>query len=316
MRKGLVILLAACWAIWPGTSSAQLRPNAIAAVVADTVITQRDVEKTAEPKLKKGNPLTMNDVLAAFSEALQILVERQLILAEFKQSGFSIPDSLVDDQLNDYIRQKYNTRSAAIMSLRAEGRTIESLRQEIREDIIQRAMEHRFVGSVLMVSPFKMEAYYATNQAKFQLPDRVRLRMIRLNKTPDKTMESLRARAREILAKIDSGEATFAEMAIYGDGAEKDNKGDYGWIDRTMLSPELVEVAFKLKKGEHSGVIELKDTIYLLYAEEVEPAHIMPLAEVRDEIEKTLRQEEENRLRKRWIERLSAKIYNRKMPIM
>mgnify|MGYP001603732124 CR=1 FL=1 len=82
-------------------------------------------------------------------------------------------------------------------------------------------------------------------------------------------------------------------------------------MERSVLRADLSEKAFALKGGEHSGVIEAKDGCYLMLVEETRSAHVKPLAEIRDEIEKTLKDEENRRLRKRWIDRLRNKSFVR-----
>jgi parvulin-like peptidyl-prolyl isomerase len=74
-------------------------------------------------------------------------------------------------------------------------------------------------------------------------------------------------------------------------------------------SPALTEVAFAMKTGQRSGVIDLKDACYLMLVEENRPSHVKPLAEVRDVIEKALLQDERNRLLKQWIDRLKKKAF-------
>ena len=71
--------------------------------------------------------------------------------------------------------------------------------------------------------------------------------------------------AREILAQIQEG-APFAQMAaIYNDGSQPG--GDWGWRPRSDLRKDLAAVAFNLKPGQHSGVIDAPDGCYLLQVE-------------------------------------------------
>ncbi len=59
-----------------------------------------------------------------------------------------------------------------------------------------------------------------------------------------------------------------------------------GW-NNPFLRKDLAEIAFKLKPGEMSGVIETPDACYLMLVEQTRLAHVKPLSDVRDEIEKT-----------------------------
>ncbi|HTS16496.1 MAG TPA: peptidyl-prolyl cis-trans isomerase [Verrucomicrobiae bacterium] len=117
--------------------------------------------------------------------------------------------------------------------------------------------------------------------------------------------------AEEILAKLDSGES-FDNMArVYSEGKEAKEGGDWGWIGRDILRKELNEVAFSLKAGQHSRMIETPEGYYILEVDDVKPAHTTPLAQVRDDIEKTLLQQERAAMQESWVKDLRAKAYIR-----
>jgi peptidyl-prolyl cis-trans isomerase D len=117
--------------------------------------------------------------------------------------------------------------------------------------------------------------------------------------------------AREIAAKLKEG-ATFAEMAsIYSQGSQQHQGGDWGWVERPVLRKELADVAFTLAPGQTSDAIDTADAIYLMQVEDKKPAHAKPLTDVRSDIEKTLRTQEQARLQKQWIEGLKKKTFIR-----
>ena len=70
-------------------------------------------------------------------------------------------------------------------------------------------------------------------------------------------------------------------------------------------------MAFKLKAGEHSEVIDLPEACYLMLVEETRPAHTRALSELREDIERTLLLQERARLQQRYIEKLRAKTFVR-----
>ena len=143
------------------------------------------------------------------------------------------------------------------------------------------------------------------------MEDQVKLRMIALDSTVADTPEGRRKLAREILGKIKEG-ASFSEMAtVYSTGSQRSQGGDWGWVERSVLRKELAEVAFMLKPGTVSDVIETAGECYLILVEENRMTHIRPLSELRDEIEKTLLIQERSRLQKQWIDRLKAKTFVR-----
>jgi parvulin-like peptidyl-prolyl isomerase len=96
---------------------------------------------------------------------------------------------------------------------------------------------------------------------------------------------------------------------VYSSGLQRSEGGDRGWVDRSYFKPELATIAFSLKPGQHSGVIDLPEACYLMMVEDVRPAHVREETEVRDDIERILKAEESLRLYKEWIERLKRKSF-------
>ena len=291
--------------------------DGVKAIVNDTVITYAQVEEftmPAEDALRREyavQPEVFRQKLAeALDNSLEILVERQLILHEFETKYNKLPDSVVDELVQDRLREQFGDRVTAMKSLQAQGMTYEQYRQNVRDQYIESALRHQNVSREITISPYRVETYYLAHQDDFKVEDEIKLRMIVLNKTADDDTNTP-AQAREILAKIKEG-ATFPEMAsVYSQGSQRSQGGDWGWVERSVLRQELAEVAFALKPGQVSDVIETPEACYLMLVEQTRPAHVRPLTEVRDDIDKTLRTQEQARLQKQWIESLKKKTFIR-----
>ena len=80
------------------------------------------------------------------------------------------------------------------------------------------------------------------------------------------------------------------------------------------MRKELADVAFQLKPGQRSGVIETPNAFYIMLVEDRHAAHVKDLSDVRDEIEKILLEKEHERLQKQWIEKLRKKTFVREFP--
>jgi peptidyl-prolyl cis-trans isomerase SurA len=120
-----------------------------------------------------------------------------------------------------------------------------------------------------------------------------------------------RALAEEILAKLDEGESFESMARVYSEGKEAKGGGDWGWIGRDILRKELNEIAFTLKPGQHSRLIETAEGYYILQVDDVSPEHLRALPEVRDEIERALLQQQRAKMQESWIKDLRAKAYIR-----
>ncbi len=299
-----------------GISNAAL-VNGIVAIVNDTVITYDQVERGIAPVAElylrqyRGQPQVLEQKLQELrAQQIEELVERQLILSDFKSAGYNLPENFIDDAVKREIRNNfYGDRAKLTKTLQADGLTYEAFRQQQRERIIVTYLRDQNTSSQkILISPYKVETFYNANREQFKLPDQVKVRLVSVNQPPDAAPGTAKKLAEEILKKIEEG-TPFEEMAaIYSQRADG---GDRGWVDRTYFKKELADVAFSLKAGQHSGVIELPEACYLIQVDDVRLAHIRPLDEVREEIENTLKAQESARLRKKWIDRLKNKSFVR-----
>lgn len=292
--------------------------DGIKAVVNDTVITYSQVQRIIEPAMPAlqqqyaDQPqLLQQKINDLFRDGLEQLVERQLILRDFDVEGYHLPDSVVDQLVQDRIRDLYyGSRMTFMKTLQAEGKTFDQYRTELREQYIVSALHSKNVAQEIVVSPYAVETYYLAHTNDFKMEDQVKLRMIVLNKPAADDTNTVK-RAQEILAEIRGG-AKFEEMAAtYSQGSQQHQEGDWGWVERSVLRKDLADAAFALKPGQVSDPIEAPDAVYLMLVEQIHPAHVRPLNEVRDDIEKSLRAEEQARLEKQWIDSLKEKTFIR-----
>ena len=287
--------------------------DGIMAVVNATSITYAEVEDFAAPALQSlrrqyaDQPDVYRQKYAeTLNDSLDQLIERQLILHSFEVDGYVMPDGVVDQLVHDRIRDRFGDRASLIKTLQAQGITFEQFRKQLRDQYIESAMRNLNVQKSIVISPYKVQNYYAAHQDDYKQEDQVKLRMIVLNKSgaTDPTTLSL---AREIQAKIKEG-ASFQEMAsIYSQGSQQHQGGDWGWVERSVLRKELADVAFGLNRGQVSDVLETADTCYLMLVEDKKPAQYRPLTDVRKDIEKILTAQEQATLQKNWMATLKKK---------
>ena len=310
-RAILIGLVVGCYAC---TLPAQTI-DGINAVVHDSVITFKDVRDltlqvfpTLQEQYGNDREKLQQAVAKASEENLEQLVDRQLILHDFEASGYNLPDSIIEEAVRERIRKDYGTRARLIRTLQAKGISLEKFRQSVRDQFIIAALQSRNVSSEIMISPHKIEVYYQQHTNDFRVEDQVKLRMIVLTNSPA-TEARIRQLGNEILSQIKEG-AKFADMAsVYSQGSQRQDGGNWGWVERSVLRKELADVAFSLPVGTPSQVIELPGADYIMLVEDRRPAHIKPLNDVRDDIERVLLNQENARLQKQWIDGLRKKTF-------
>lgn len=292
--------------------------DAIWAVVGEAIVTMQQVQSLVIPqedtlRMQAKNSPTQYAKLRGNLEAdvLRNMIDEKMILHEFGSSGFKIPESIIDDFVQDKIRDRFHDDRVEMMKrLEHNGISYEDFKQQLHDQFIVEVMEQKFVPDPI-ISPLKMETYYREHQAEFKQEDQIKMRLIVLNKQPEDTNGTVRRRMGEIQTQVKDG-AAFSDLAkSYSEGSQRTEGGETGWQEVSTLNKALVEGMKNLKPGEYSGVIEGTDAYFLVLLEERQPARVKPLTEVQGEIEKLLTVQERNRLVTRWIARLRRKTFVR-----
>lgn len=293
--------------------------DGIAAIVNGEVITYSQVRGLSAPRERllrsqfKGEQLE-KEIAAAREAALQDLIDRQLIVQSFQKEKFELPDYFVEQRINDIIRDDFGgDRATFIKTLQAQNYSLSDFRKLEKEKIIVAAMRGKNVKPVTTISPTKVNEYYQKHKAEFTAKEQVKLRLIMIpTRAAEGNSAAQKAIAEEILGKLADG-APFDRMAqMYSEDATRDSGGDWGWIERKTLAPQLEKVAFALPAGRVSHVIELGPNFYILKVEEKRGGQTPSLAKLRPEIEKKLMQEEQQRQQEIWLAGLREKAYIRK----
>jgi peptidyl-prolyl cis-trans isomerase SurA len=303
--------------------------DGIAAVVALTdptgkaptsseVITYSEVRELVAPREKllrsqfTGEELA-KQVKAVREAALKDLIDRQLIIQAFKKESFQIPDHFVDQRLHEIIQDSFGgDRNTFIKTLEAQNFTMGEFKKLELERIMVQAMRSKNVKKKTIISPIKIDEYYRAHREEFTAKEQVKLRMIMIPAhADDGNSAAQKAMAEEILSKLANGGEFDRIAQIYSEDSSRDLGGDWGWIERKTLAPPLEKVAFSLPVGRISNIVSYSGNFYILKVEEKKGGATRSLAEVRDEIEKKLLQQEAQELQERWIASLRSKAYIR-----
>lgn len=296
--------------LWSQTGDAT---DGIAAIVNGEVVTISQVRELMGAREKSLRDLFSGSELQSKlkevrTAALDDLIDRKLILQEFKKKEFNIPEYVIDDRINTIIREEFgNDRQAFVRTLKAQGYTVAQFREIERQKIIVQAMRQANVKDEFVVSPKMVQKFYDQNRKVYSTPEQIKLRMIVLRE--EDGGESKAQMAEEIRGRLKSG-ADFERMAtMYSEDSTQDVGGDWGWVDRNTLNEELNAIAFSLKAGDISGVKKIGSSYYILMVEARKDATVKPISEVRDDIERRLSQDERMKAQQRWLARLREKAY-------
>ncbi len=295
-------------------SAAPTVVDGVAAVVNGEVITISDVTELVALQERSlfdlyGPEEFRSKSTELRSKALEELINRRLIIQEFNSRGLKLPERYLRERIQEIVRNEFGgDRAAFLKTLQAQGYTLKRFEKAEEEKFVVQAMRQLRSGGSFVASPAKVREYYDKKAEEFSTKEEVRLSMISIAKTDESGADN-KALAEEILTKIKAG-TPFSRMAqMYSEDSMNDVGGDWGWIDRKTLNPELTNEAFKVAAGQTSEVIAGEDAYYIIRVEERKAARRLPLSEVRSQIEERVISEQKSEVFNRWMSRLREKAY-------
>ncbi len=241
-------------------------------------------------------------------QALQDLIDRELVVQEFLSEGLQIPDYVIEDRIRSIVREDFeNDQRKFLEVLKAQGFTPQRFRELERDRIIVQAMRQRVARVNSIPTPAEIEGFYRRNISQYQSQAEIRLSMITIYQGEEQNREANRRMADEIRAKVIESD-NFGRMALmYSEDSMREMEGDWGWIDESTLNPELSKVAFGLKPGEVSEVLELGNAYYILRVEERRGGVTRSLSSVRSEIHNLVLQEKRQEMFQKHVDNLRTR---------
>ncbi len=325
LKRLSILLLAGLLAAPAGRAEPRYRAipiDSFAALVNARVITIGDVLEVFQPVEQQlrdtysGRELD-SKLEAAFTNALNALIDRALILEDFAKSGGNLPDRAVDDHINEIIHDRFNNNQAAFLDALAESRmTLADWRAEMKDRLVVMILRRKEVNDRIAITPNEIRAVYDGNLDKYRVPEQVKLRMIVIGKGVSANDERVKRReAEEIRERLLDGESFSVVAKEVSEGPKAAQGGDMGWLEPTALKTEIRAAIAGLAPGQISPVIESAEDFYLVQVEARKNASVQPFEQVRDEIETQLRNDEGSRLYDAWMARLRNKHFVRIFPI-
>lgn len=289
----------------------------IVAIVEDRIITKEEILRQMEPflpQIKKASASQYEyerNVSAYINELVQSIIDRELIVKEFKGKGMTIPQSYLDAHFDDFLNSHFSgDRAEFLKFLQAQGKTMKQFREEQENELIVSYMQQQQRQTVAEISPTKIIEYYEENKNKWYSPASVKISQITLKSAPNgKSMEEITRIASEIVEKLRSGEE-FSRMAKRHSQDDKAKAGgDWGWYKKGELNTVLDAKAFSANKGEVLDPIALGNMIFIMRVDDKKDDGIQPIDEVRSQIEWIIADQNARAMYKKWVEGLRKKAY-------
>ena len=156
--------------------------DGVLAVVNNSVITRGQVDDFIAPAIDalRREYATQENMSNAFeqkvsgvlNDGLERSIERQLILHEFDTEGYKMPDSLVDEIVQERIREQFGDRITLHENIAGAGHHLRAVSQTCARAIDLAVLRYKNVSrGKIVISPYKIENYYLAHQDEFKVED-------------------------------------------------------------------------------------------------------------------------------------------------
>jgi len=195
-------------------------------------------------------------------EILNSLIDEKLVYAQAQLDSIQVTEAEVDQRI-DYQVQVLQQQYGTVQNIeKLYGMSIERIKRELRDDVrknlmVQRLREKNFAG--IEATRREVEDFFNNYKDSIgTIPEKLKIYHIFVNpKTNSRLKKKYRDFAQAILDSIKAG-ANFEEMAkkYSEDPGSAQYGGDLGFVKRGVFYPEFESVAFAMKEGDISDVVE------------------------------------------------------------
>jgi parvulin-like peptidyl-prolyl isomerase len=257
-----------------------------------------------------------NRVANALNEELRQLVGRTLLLEEAKRRLTEEQLKLIEDQVQDHIKEVLAEIGGSRKKLEAEfiakGTTLDAETERYRNQLQMQVYLRGKVGASVTVSRRMLWEYYQAHRDEFAKPKMVQMQIIsaptREFMTPGVTEQARQAARKAIIEAanaLNAGEDFDAVARRFSRDARAAESGVWPLMKAGSFRERKVEqAAFELEQEQVQGVIVTETGYWIVKALKVEPAHTPTFEQAQGDIETKIREQQYERFSAEYFEKL------------
>jgi peptidyl-prolyl cis-trans isomerase SurA len=258
----------------------------VVAVVGDSVILESDVQEQIERRRAFGEsiPSEQAELAVLKREELEGLVNEMLLLQAAQRDSIIIAPEDIQSQVAAAVAEqerRFGSRAAFEQALQREGLTLEQYRRTVERGVHRSGLQRQWIASVQRtrrpppVSDDEIRSFFQLRGHELgSRPETVEFDQIVLGPRPsEEARAAALAEANEIRARLVAGE-DFTQLARRhsADPGSRERGGELGWFRRGRMVPEFDRVAFALRAGEISEVVETSFGFHIIRVDRVRGA--------------------------------------------
>ncbi|HEX2190965.1 MAG TPA: peptidylprolyl isomerase [Longimicrobiaceae bacterium] len=267
----------------PAPQAGEELVDRVVAVVGDTTLLLSDVQDEVTRLRAEGRPVPTDP--AGQAELLRQIVQSRVndlvALQAAKQAGIEVGDDevarTVDQEIRE-IRGRFPTQEAYEAALAQSGMTAEEFRSLRMAQTRSRMMVARFVGQRVgnavrpAVTEEEIRAAFETQRGQLGTrPATVSFEQVIVEPVAaDSARAAARREAEQVLEELRRG-GDFEVLArrFSDDPGSKERGGDLGWFKQGQMVRPFEQVAFAMRPGDVSGIVETQFGYHIIKLEKV-----------------------------------------------
>ena len=293
--------------------------DSVAVTVNGADITESQVDEEIKPQLER-LAAQAAQMPPAFIEqyktqmrqqALERMIVEKLLDQKVKQANLKVTDEQVMKKIEEMAAQQRPPLSMEDFKalIEASGQSLEEVKTRIRKGTgYQKIIETQFEGKI-NVTEEDVKKFYDENKKQFETPEQARASHILIKTQPADSNEvkaEAKQKVEQLLKQIQDG-ADFAQLAKENSACPSSEKGgDLDFFARGQMVPAFEKVAFELKPGQVSDVVETRFGYHIIKVTDRKEASTTPFEDAKDDIIEKLENDKKGEIAKQYIESLKA----------
>jgi peptidyl-prolyl cis-trans isomerase SurA len=258
----------------------------VIAVVGDTVLLLSDLQAEMQQLEASGQPLPaeawQREALAR--DILEARVNDLVLIETARAAGLQVREEEINELVEQDLRgvqQRFGSEAAFINALAQSGMTREGYRAMLASQYRDRQLMQQLVAQRMrnrarpLISESEIRAFFDAQRGSLgSRPATVSLQQVVVAPQPSpEARAAALARAEEVLRELRAG-GDFQVLArrFSDDPGSREHGGDLGWFRRGRMVREFENVAFAMRPGDTSGIVETEFGFHIIRVERTRAA--------------------------------------------
>ncbi|MCK5483962.1 MAG: peptidylprolyl isomerase [Gemmatimonadetes bacterium] len=255
----------------------------IVAVVGDTAILYSEIIESIVQAGAQGEEipeLGTPEFDALARQTLTNLVDSRILLQKAKETDIAVSPDQLDgetDRRFREIRNSFPTATEFQDAVTKSGRSLVQYRQWLRGQVRSQIMIDEFIRAnrdklpPVSITEEEILAYYETNLAGQTRPASISLEQVVIEPTPGKAaQDSSIELAEQVLTELRDGKDFEIAARQYSmDMSNREQGGDLGWIQRSLLVPAFADAAWAARTGQPIGPVPTRFGYHIIRVDNV-----------------------------------------------